>query len=275
MRSHEYRDRARSPAAMPYAASSTGSARSSRIRLASSDGRPGGTSRPVIPSATMSGWPPTAAATTGVPHAIASTATMADCSWQETLTSKSAERSRAGIALRFGQPANMTRSEMPRALASQARLRCASGRRSCACGGHPATTSSASGTPARASSKVSSSLRSASVVTASSRARLPRVAAGPSGANSSVSTPHGTTLIEFRGTPRQARSCISAELGTTTALAVRAIADSSRIRAAGASSFADWLRRSLTPREWNVCTTGMPRPRAPASAARPPVQRTA
>ncbi len=118
----------------------------------------------------------------------------------------------------------------------------------------------------------------------SSRARPFRSAIGPSGVNRSVSTPHGTTRIEERFTPTLARPETSAELVATTAVAPRPMAGSSLIRAADAASAftapgessrraAAW--RSVMPSESNSCTTGMPRSRAAASAARPLVQRSA
>ena len=67
----EYRDRARSAAAMPYACSSAGRASSIRTRCASIAGCSGATSRPVTPSTTASAWAPTAETTTGVPQAMA------------------------------------------------------------------------------------------------------------------------------------------------------------------------------------------------------------
>ena len=118
----------------------------------------------------------------------------------------------------------------------------------------------------------------------SSRARPFRSATGPSGVNRSVSTPHGTTRIEERCTPRLARPETSAELVATTAVALRPMAGSSLIRAADAPyalTAPVWsrrpavARRSVTHRELNSCTTGMPRSRAAASAARPLVQRSA
>ena len=96
-----------------------------------------------------------------------------------------------------------------------------------------------------------------------------------------MSTPHGTTRIEERCTPRLARSETSAEFVATTAVALRPMAGSSLIRAADAPSAVtapDWsaaARRSATPRELNSCTSGMPRSRAAASAgqAAGPAQR--
>ena len=70
----------------------------------------------------------------------------------------------------------------------------------------------------------------------SSRGRPFRLATGPSGVNRSVSTPHGTTRIEERCTPRLARSETSAEFVATTAVALRPMAGSSLIRAADAPS---------------------------------------
>jgi hypothetical protein len=107
----------------------------------------------------------------------------------------------------------------------------------------------------------------------SRRDRPSRVAMGPSGANSSVFTPHGTHRTEVRGTPSRVRSLTSAELAAMTAFALRPMAGSSRILAGGAEEA--WSRRSATPSELNDCTTGMPRSRAAASAASPLVQRTA
>jgi len=68
----------------------------------------------------------------------------------------------------------------------------------------------------------------------SSRGRPFRVATGPSGLNRSVSTPHGTTWIEERCTPRLVRSETSAEFVASTAVALRPMAGSSLIRAADA-----------------------------------------
>ncbi len=107
------------------------------------------------------------------------------------------------------------------------------------------------------------------------RGRAPRSATGPSGLNSSVSTPHGTILMERRGTPSLVRSLSSSELPATTAFALRPMAGSSRIRSRPAPPGATWWRRSATPRESNDCTTGMRRSRAAAREARPLVQRSA
>ncbi len=51
---------------------------------------PAGTSRPVLPSSTTSGMPPTAEATTGVPQAIASRFTMPSGSYTEGQTNRAA-----------------------------------------------------------------------------------------------------------------------------------------------------------------------------------------
>ena len=48
---------------------------------------------------------------------------------------------------------------------------------------------------------------------------MARSATGPSGVNSSVSTPQGTTRIDRRGTPSLVRSDSSSELPASTALA--------------------------------------------------------
>ena len=72
-----------------------------------------------------------------------------------------------------------------------------------------------------------------------------------------VSTPHGTTRIEDRCTPRLARSDTSAEWVATTAAALRPIAGSSLIRAASAPAARTRSRRSVTPSELNSCTTGI------------------
>ena len=132
--------------------------------------------------------------------------------------------------------------------------------------------SSAPGTRVSARSRVCSASRSLRSATASSRGRPFRLATGPSGVNVSVSTPHGTTLIEDRCTPRLARSETSAEWVATTAAALRPMAGSSLMRAADASSACTPMRRSATPSELNSWMTGMLRSRAAASAARPLVQ---
>jgi hypothetical protein len=65
------------PAARP------GSSSSSLRAAASAAGSSGGTSRPVTPSLTTSGIPPTAEATTAVPHAIASRLTIPSGSYSD------------------------------------------------------------------------------------------------------------------------------------------------------------------------------------------------
>src|SRR3989454_916715 len=57
--------------AWPIARASAGSSSRRRMAAASSSGRDGGSRMPVLPSSTTSTMPPTAEATTAVPHAIA------------------------------------------------------------------------------------------------------------------------------------------------------------------------------------------------------------
>ena len=90
-----------------------------------------------------------------------------------------------------------------------------------------------------------------------------------------MSTPHGTTRIERRGTPSLVRSDSSSELPAITALTVRPIAGSSLIRSVPTPAGIIRCRRSATPSESNVCTTGTERSRAADSAASPLVQRSA
>ena len=61
-----------------------------------------------------------------------------------------------------------------------------------------------------------------------------------------MSTPHGTTRIDRRGTPSLVRSDSSSELPATTALTVRPIAGSSRIRSVPAPAGIIPCRRSVT-----------------------------
>lgn len=68
----------RSRAATANSLRSVSSSRSERSAWDRLSGSPGGTSRPVTPSTTTSASPPTAVATTGTPHAIASSATAPD-----------------------------------------------------------------------------------------------------------------------------------------------------------------------------------------------------
>ena len=151
-------------------------------------------------------------------------------SYSETLTSRSAERSSGGSAPRPTSPANSTRPVTSRDSASFASLRYAMSPRSLARGGPPATTSSAPGTLDIACSSVASASCSCRSATVTSRCRPVRSATGPSGLNSSVSTPQGTTRIDRRGTPSLVRSDSSSELPATTALTLRPIAGSSRMR---------------------------------------------
>ncbi len=73
--------------------------------------------------------PPTALATTGRPHAIASSGTIPNGSYQGTHTTASAERSSAGTSGRATAPSRRTRSATP-AAAAACRSRRASGSRS-------------------------------------------------------------------------------------------------------------------------------------------------
>jgi hypothetical protein len=102
---------------MPPSASSPRTARASR------SGRRGGTCTPVTPSTTVSANPPTAAATTGTPHAIASNATVPNGSCQGTHTAASADRSRAGMRSTGTGPSSRSRLATPAAPA------CATNRR--------------------------------------------------------------------------------------------------------------------------------------------------
>src|SRR6476620_5809622 len=69
--------------ASPIALARSGSRASVLSASASAFGSSGGTSRPVSPSATTSGMPPTFEATTAVPHAIASRLTMPSGSYSD------------------------------------------------------------------------------------------------------------------------------------------------------------------------------------------------
>src|SRR3954451_6618636 len=78
----------------------------------------GGTCRPVSPCTTVSTSPPTELAITGTPHAIASSGTIPNGSYQGTHTTASADRSRAGTSGRATAPSNRTRSATPADAAS-------------------------------------------------------------------------------------------------------------------------------------------------------------
>jgi len=173
------------------------------------------------------------------------------------------------------RPWNETRSPTPSSAASRDSRRYSGSPRRRPAGGPPAMTSSAPGTPGMARTTVSRPLRLTRRLAASTRGAGPRRAAGPSGRNIETSTPHGTTVMPWAGTPRRASSRSSSEEVASTAATSRAIATSMRIRDSGLASRAPWWRRLTTPREWNVWTTGRPCPRAPASAARPLIQKCA
>ena len=137
-------------------------------------------------------------------------------------------------------------------------------------------TSSAPGILAIARSRmVRASCSVARSATVTRRCRPLRSWVSPSGVNSSVSIPAGTTRMERRGMPRRVRSDSSSELAATTALTVRPIAGSSRIRSVPAPAGISPCRRSVTPSWSNDCTTGSCRSRAADRAARPLVQRSA
>ena len=97
---------ARARPADPISAARPGSASTSPIRAASPASNAAGsassygTSRPVSPSTTTSGMPPTADATTAVPHAIASRLTMPSGSYTEGQTNTVACDSSGTTSLR-------------------------------------------------------------------------------------------------------------------------------------------------------------------------------
>jgi hypothetical protein len=106
----------------------------------------------------------------------------------------------------------------------------------------------------------------------SSRGRSPRGAAGPSGVNRAVSTPHGTTAIRRRGAPIRTSSNTSSVQVASTRSAWRATASSARTRPPGLVSSAPWWRRFTLPSAWKVCTAGN-RSRAAARATIPDIQK--
>src|SRR5690606_25675827 len=110
-RGQPYRSRARRAPALPISRPLSGLSSSSFSALASALGLRGGTSSPH--PATVSRWPPTADATTGTPHAIASTGTIPNGSYHGTVTSTSAARMRAGTRSRGTLPITCTRSASP------------------------------------------------------------------------------------------------------------------------------------------------------------------
>ena len=90
-----------------------GSAISSAIaRRQRRSGSRGGTSRPVSPSTTASGFPPTSHATTGSPAAIASRIALENPSSREGWTKRSEARRRSGTSVRL--PTKRTDPSIPR-----------------------------------------------------------------------------------------------------------------------------------------------------------------
>ncbi len=83
--------------------------------------------------------------------------------------------------------------------------------------------------------------------------------------------PHGTILTADFGTDSLARSAASSAERASTASAARPIDCSSLTRHADTAALAP-VRRSVTPSDPKVCTTGMSVPRTAPSAARPAVQ---
>src|SRR6266699_517718 len=108
-------------------------------------------------------------------------------------------------------------------------------------------TSSQRGTSTIARTMTSSPERSVSGATASSLGRPLRLATGPSGRNSSVSTPYGTTRMDALGTPSLASSAASPDELARTALTLRAIRASSRSRACDPEMGMRDIRRGLAP----------------------------
>jgi len=272
IRGQAKRDRARSAAPTAYPARLVRSASSRRSAYASATGSCGGTRSPVIPSATTSGRQPVAAATTGTPQAIASSATVPAGSYHGVHTIASALRSSAGSSARPTWPVKITRSATPLRSAS-ATSRGAWQIPPCAPGsGPPTISSSASGTWRSALIAVPNPAPGVSRPTATSRGRRPRGTAGPCGLNHPTSTPRGTTTVAGRRTPVRTSSSTSClELASTPAT-LRPIAASSRIRCRGPVSGSGWCRRNSEPSEWNVCTTGIGSSPTPISAASPDSQ---
>ncbi len=108
----------------------------------------------------------------------------------------------------------------------------------------------------------------------------PRSSTGPSGRNSSVSTPHGTTEMACSGTPSALSSNASSEHVAITWSTLRPTAGSIHSRSAGLVSAEPWCRRLTTPSAWKVCTTGIRTPPVRAwtcwtasSAACPDIQK--
>jgi hypothetical protein len=107
------------------------------------------------------------------------------------------------------------------------------------------------------------------------RGRWVRASTGPSGRNSPVSTPEGTSSIRDRGTPSSSNSRISSWHCTTTRSATRPSRRSYPMRWSGLVSAAPWCRRFTEPSAWKVCTTGTSTVRAAVTAASPLIQKCA
>src|SRR5581483_11948157 len=119
--------RARALALAPSAASRARSASADAIASRHAGTDPGGSSRPVSPSTTISGSPPLSDASTGSPHAIASTTLMPNASSPiEGCTNTSHCDSRSGRSACRTRPMKRTRSSSPAAAAAR-RSACASG----------------------------------------------------------------------------------------------------------------------------------------------------
>jgi hypothetical protein len=203
---------------------------------------------PVTPLTTVSFCPPTAEATTGTPHAMASRATMPKGSYQGTQIVTCAERIRAGTSSLGTWPTNRTRSATP-ALHASSRRRITSGSpSSSSAGGPPTTTSSASLMLRSASMTVSTPLRGTRRPRESSRGRRGLVTGD--GANSSVSTPHGTTQAARRGTFIRSSSVTSSPQVAMTASTLRPMTVSALMRCGGLVSSLPWWRRLTVPSAW-------------------------
>src|SRR4051794_18123339 len=136
IRFQSYSRAARSTPAAPSRARRSGSDSSEDTASARRSGSRGGTCTPVTPSTTESIIPPTAAATTGTPHAIASRGTIPNGSYHGAHTTTSAERISAGRSARETRPHRSTRSAT-RARSATARSRRASGAASSSSRGGP------------------------------------------------------------------------------------------------------------------------------------------
>ena len=98
--------------ASPMAFRFSGSASNSATAEANAAAFRGGTSRPVSPSTTASGFPPTSHATTGSPAAIASRIALENPSSREGWTKRSEARRRSGTSVRL--PTKRTDPSIPR-----------------------------------------------------------------------------------------------------------------------------------------------------------------